>query len=374
MRIAIIGPAHPLRGGLSTFNMILAREMQNEGHDVKIFTFSLQYPSLLFPGKSQYSEEAAPADLEISVCINSVNPLNWFISARRVLEWKPDIVIFRYWLPFMGPSLGTMARLIRSKSHARIIAITDNVIPHEKRPGDKWFTKYFISSCHGFVTMSESVLKDLTPFLRGQKAIYHPHPLYNSFGPLMDRDDALNQLGLSKDVRYVLFFGFIRDYKGLDLLLKAWADEKLRQLPVKLIIAGEFYTDARPYEELIQQLELEGRIIRHHDFIPDSEVNLWFSASDLVAQTYKHATQSGVTQIAYFYGKPMLVTKVGGLAELVPHGKVGYVTEPQAEEIAAAMFDFFAHQRLEKFTEGVKFESSKFSWKSFIHQIIHVVG
>lgn len=374
MRIAVIGPAHPLRGGLSTFNMILAREMQNEGHEVKIFTFSLQYPSLLFPGKSQFSDEPPPSDLEIDVCINSVNPLNWFISARKVIEWKPDVVVFRYWLPFMGPALGTIARLIRSKCHARLVAITDNVIPHEKRPGDKLFTKYFLSSCHGFVTMSKSVLKDLEPFLGNQPAQYHPHPLYNSFGPLIDREQALKQLGLSSDFRYVLFFGFIREYKGLDLLLEAWSDERLKRLPVKLIIAGEFYTNAQPYDELIDRLNLGDRIIRKHDFIPDSEVNLWFSASDMVAQTYKHATQSGVTQIAYFYGKPMLVTNVGGLAELVPHGKVGYVTDPDPKQIADALVDFFVHDHLDKFTEGVKLERLNFSWSSFIQQILHVVG
>lgn len=374
MRIAAIGPAHPLRGGLSTFNMILAREMQNEGHEVKIFTFSLQYPSLLFPGKSQFSDEPPPSDLEIDVCINSVNPLNWFISARKVIEWKPDVVVFRYWLPFMGPALGTIARLIRSKCHARLVAITDNVIPHEKRPGDKLFTKYFLSSCHGFVTMSKSVLKDLEPFLGNQPAQYHPHPLYNSFGPLIEREQALMKLGLSSDFRYVLFFGFIREYKGLDLLLEAWSDERLKRLPVKLIIAGEFYTNAQPYDELIDRFNLGDRIIRKHDFIPDSEVNLWFSASDMVAQTYKHATQSGVTQIAYFYGKPMLVTNVGGLAELVPHGKVGYVTDPDPKQIADALEDFFVHDHLDKFTEGVKLERLNFSWSSFIQQILHVVG
>lgn len=370
-KVAIIGPAHPLRGGLSTYNMILAAEFKKQGYDCRIYTFSLQYPSFLFPGTSQYSDEAAPENLHIEVCINSINPFNWLSSAKKIRSWKPDLVIFRYWLPFMGPCLGTLARLLSFRSERRIVAITDNVIPHEKRPGDLIFTRYFLNGCHAFVSMSKAVLEDLKKF-SSKPAIYHPHPLYNSFGPAMEREKAVEQLQLDPAYRYILFFGFIRKYKGLDLLLKAFADPRLRAMPIKLIIAGEFYTDAQEYEEIIADYDLEDALVRLHHFIPDSQVNAYFCASDLVAQTYHHATQSGVTQIAYYYGIPMLVTRVGGLAELVPDEKVGYVTDINTNEISNKLFDFFSNHRFEEFSENVRIEGAKYSWESLIQSIIDV--
>lgn len=370
-KVAIIGPAHPLRGGLSTYNMILAAEFKKQGYDCRIYTFSLQYPSFLFPGTSQYSDEAAPENLHIEVCINSINPFNWLSSAKKIRSWKPDLVIFRYWLPFMGPCLGTLARLLSFRSERRIVAITDNVIPHEKRPGDLIFTRYFLNGCHAFVSMSKAVLEDLKKF-SSKPAIYHPHPLYNSFGPAMEREKAVEQLQLDPAYRYILFFGFIRKYKGLDLLLKAFADPRLRAMPIKLIIAGEFYTDAQEYEEIIADYDLEDALVRHHHFIPDSQVNAYFCASDLVAQTYHHATQSGVTQIAYYYGIPMLVTRVGGLAELVPDEKVGYVTDINTNEISNKLFNFFSNHRFEEFSENVRIEGAKYSWESLIQSIIDV--
>lgn len=371
-KVAIIGPAHPLRGGLSTYNMILATEFKKQGYDCRIYTFSLQYPSFLFPGTTQYSDDPPPENLHIEVCINSINPFNWFSSAKKIRAWKPDLVIFRYWLPFMGPCLGTIARILKYRSHRRIIAITDNVIPHEKRPGDRLFTRYFINGCDGFLSMSRAVLNDLKAF-SNKPAVYHPHPLYNSFGPEMSREDALKQLQLDPAYRYILFFGFIRKYKGLDLLLKAFADPRLRALPIKLIIAGEFYTDGQEYEDIIANYDLEESLVRHHHFIPDKQVNAYFCASDLVAQTYHHATQSGVTQIAYYYGIPMLVTRVGGLAELVPNEKVGYVTEIDVEEISNKLFDFFSNHRFDEFNKNISLERSKFSWENLIESITNVV-
>jgi D-inositol-3-phosphate glycosyltransferase len=371
-RIAIIGSAHPLRGGgLSTFNMILARELQQLGHEVVIFTFSLQYPSFLFPGSSQYTDEPAPDDLDIRVTVNSINPFNWVYSAYKIRKWNPDLVILRYWIPFMGPCLGTIARLLRLTHNCRLVAITDNIVPHEKRPGDKLFTTYFLGSCHGYLSMSKAVLQDLKSFTN-KPAVYHPHPLYNNFGPALEREQAAQQLQLDPNDRYLLFFGFIRKYKGLDLLLKAFADERLRAFPVKLIIAGEFYTDPEEYEAIISAHHLEPYVVRHHRFIKDEEVSAYFSLCDMVVQTYHHATQSGVTQVAYYYGKPMLVTNVGGLAELIPHGKVGYVVDINEVAISDALVDFFSNERLAEFSENAILERSKFSWENLIHSLIHV--
>ena len=363
MNVVIIGPAYPLRGGLATYNERLARAFSAAGDEVRIVTFSLQYPDFLFPGQTQFSTEPGPADLAIEVSLNSVNPFSWLKVGRRLRAERPDLVIFRFWLPFMGPALGTVARLVRGNGHTRVVAITDNVIPHEKRPGDGPLTRYFLSACDGFVTMSRSVLGDLQRLGFGQKpALYRPHPLYDNFGPIKPKGEALAALQLPKTTRYLLFFGFIRAYKGLDIMLEAFADARLVSLPIKLIIAGEFYEDSAPYEELIRRYNLEDRIIRATDFIPNEKVADYFCAADLIVQPYKNATQSGVSQIAYHFERPMLVTDVGGLAELIPAGVVGYVVPPMPAAIADAVVDFYAQQREEAFTAGVREQKKQFSW------------
>lgn len=275
----------------------------------------------------------------------------------------------------MGPALGTIGRIISGNKHTRILAITDNVVPHEKRPGDWIFTKYFLSACHGFITMSKSVLEDLKKFVPEKPADYQPHPLYDNFGESLPKTVAKTTLKLDPETNYLLFFGFIRAYKGLDLLLEAFADERLVALKnVKLIIAGEFYEDAAPYEYLIEKYQLENRIVRATDFIPNSLVSAYFSAADLIVQPYKHATQSGVSQIAYHFDKPMLVTDVGGLAELIPDGEVGYVTQPNAKAIADAIYGFYTSGKEGYFIEKVKFYKQQFSWKSMIAAIKEVAG
>jgi glycosyltransferase involved in cell wall biosynthesis len=367
MNIIIIGPAYPLRGGLATYDERLARALQAAGDRVRIVTFSLQYPNFLFPGQTQFSTEPGPTDIDIEVSINSVNPLTWWQVGRRLRRERPDMVIFRFWLPFMGPALGTVARLVRGNGHTRVVAITDNVIPHEKRPGDGPLTRYFLSACDGFVTMSRSVLSNLQQLGFGNKpALYRPHPLYDNFGPAKPKAEALAALSLPAQFQYVLFFGFIRAYKGLDILLEAMADPRVAALPVKLIIAGEFYEDAAPYEALIKKYHLESRLVRATDFIPNEQVANYFSAADMVIQPYKNATQSGVSQVAYHFGRPMLVTDVGGLAELIPHGVVGYVVPPTASAIADALVDFYTHNREEALAAGVRQEARKFSWEVMV--------
>jgi D-inositol-3-phosphate glycosyltransferase len=375
MKVVIIGPAYPLRGGLATYNERLARAFQSAGDEVRIVTFSLQYPDFMFPGQTQFSTEAGPTDLAIEVSLNSVNPLSWVGVGRRLRQERPDLVVFRFWLPVMGPALGTVARLVRGNGHTRVVAITDNVVPHEKRPGDKPFTRYFLSACDGFVTMSRKVLADLQDLGFSKKpALYRPHPLYDNFGPAKPKEVALAALGLSAEVRYVLFFGFIRAYKGLDILLEAMADPRVAALPIKLLIAGEFYEDAAPYEALIQKHNLESRLVRATDFIPNERVADYFSAADLIVQPYKHATQSGVSQVAYHFGRPMLVTDVGGLAELIPAGLVGYVVPPTAVAIADALVDFYGNDREEAFAAGVRQERTKFSWEVMITALKEVAG
>ena len=374
MKIIILGTAYPYRGGLSAFNERLAREYQEQGHEVEIYTFTHQYPDFLFPGKTQYSTEPAPEGLKIVRKVHSYNPFNWFKVGREIKRKKPDLMITKFWLPFMSPCFGTIARIVRRNKHTRLISILDNVIPHEHRIGDKLFVRYFIRPTDGFVAMSKSVLADLRLFTKDKPAVFSPHPLYDHYGERLPRETALKMLNLPADQRYVLFFGFIRAYKGLDLLLEAFTDDRLRQQNVTLIVAGEVYGDPEPYHTHIKELGIEDRIVLCTDFIPDSEVNRYFSAADIVAQPYKTATQSGVTQVAFHFEKPMLVTNVGGLPEIVPDGKIGYVTEPDSKQIADALCRFFTEKKQEEFEANVVEEKKKYAWSAFTAAIGDVMG
>ena len=372
-KVIIIGSAFPLRGGgLATFNERLAREFQDLGYETIIYTFSLQYPGFLFPGKSQYSEEEAPENLDIRVRINSINPFNWIVAGNQISREMADLVVYRFWLPFMGPCLGTIARIIRKNKKSRQVAITDNIIPHEKRPGDKWFTSYFLSGMDGFIAMSQSVLHDISIFDTQKPRAFVPHPLYDNFGEKIDRETAIKNLKLDPAYRYILFFGFIRAYKGLDILLDAFAEKEVEKLPLKLIIAGEFYQDSKEYETQIENLGIENRIIRCHHFIPNAEVANYFCASDLVVQPYKEATQSGVTQVAYHFNVPMIVTDLDGLRENVPDGKVGYVTEANKKAVAGGIVKFFSESKLNEFSENMEVEKKKFSWISLVNKLFEV--
>jgi D-inositol-3-phosphate glycosyltransferase len=370
----IIGPAYPLRGGLASYNERLCRAFIEEGHSCRIITYSLQYPGFLFPGKSQYSDQPAPKDISIEAIVNSINPFNWLSVGKKIRKENPDLVIFRYWMPFMGPCQGTIARQIRKNGHTRIVAITDNIIPHEKFPLGKMLTRYFVRSCDAFVTMSKKVLADLSAIAPTKPAVFIPHPLYDNFGAKVERTAALKAIGLDPAFRYFLFFGFIRKYKGLDILLQAFADERLRKFPVKLIIAGEYYEDAAPYKDLIARLNLGEHVVQRNDFIPDDEVRNYFSASDFIVQTYRSATQSGVTQVAYHFEKPMLVTDVGGLSEMVPHGKVGYVVPVNEKAVADAFVDFLEKDRKDEFLSGILEEKKKYSWKAMVAGLMEQAG
>jgi len=357
---------------LAAYNERLAREFQELGHEVTIETFTLQYPSLLFPGKTQLADWEPPEHLNIIRSVNSVSPLNWIRTGERIRKEKDDLVLIKYWIPFMAPCFSTLARLVRKNGTTRVICIADNIIPHERRLGDAYLTRIFLNSIDGMVTMSESVSADVSLFNRDLPVRLSPHPLFDDFAEIVSRESALKCLTLDPGYRYLLFFGFIRDYKGLDWLLKAFSDERLRRFPVKLIVAGEFYTDSKPYFDLIRQLQLQEHVILKTEFIPNNEVNRYFCASDMVVQPYKQATQSGVTQIGYYFNKPMLVTHVGGLPEIIPHMKVGYVVEPHPEAIADALVDFFQEERLQEFSANAETEKQKYRWENLVNAIFEV--
>jgi glycosyltransferase involved in cell wall biosynthesis len=365
--IILIGPAYPLRGGIADSDHSLALAFQAQGHQVKMLSFSLQYPSLLFPGKSQYDTSSVAPNLEVHSLINSINPISWFRAARWLEKQKPDLIITRFWLPFMAPSLGSVLRWSGLIKKIPCIALCDNVIPHEKRFGDKLLTSYFLKSMNRFLVMSRSVGEDIKSFVSNAKTLHHPHPVYDQFGDSILKEEAISLLGLDPSKKHILFFGFVRKYKGLDLLIEAMKD---LSDDINLLVAGEFYEDESGYRKMVEDFGLSSRAHFFSDFIPQDEVRNYFSAADMIVQPYRTATQSGVAQIAYHFNKPILVTDVGGLPEIVPHLKAGYVVEPNPSEIVEAITDFYEHQREAEMSAFVAQEKLKYSWSHMAQEIL----
>lgn len=372
MKIYILGPVNPFRGGIAALNERLAIQLINEGHETYLINFTVQYPTFLFPGKTQFTDSKPDSRLRIRRLLNSINPINWLRVGIRLKKEKPDVLIVRFWLPFMGPSTGTVCKIIKRNKHTKIIALVDNLLPHEPRVGDRQFTNYFINQTDGLIAMSQSVFNDLDLFRKNQPKLLTPHPIYDHYGKVIKKEVAIKSLNLNPAFHYILFFGFIRDYKGLDLLLQALATEKLKNKKVKLIIAGEFYSNEEKYTSLIKKLNLSDKIEMYNDYIPDKNINQFFCACDIIAQPYKSATQSGVTQVGYHFNKPMLVTNVGGLPEIIEHNKAGYVVDVNAESIANSLYDYFENNREEEMTNAVMVAKDKFKWENLTNTIFKI--
>lgn len=366
MKIAIIGPAYPYRGGIANFSERLAHEFSLHKDDVCLYTFSMMYPHFLFPGKTQYAETALTYNLKIDRLINSINPFNWWQVARKIAKQNYDIIFVAYSIPFMSPCLSTISRTIRKNCNSKIISITHNLIPHERRIGDNWLSTYFVNSCHAHLTLSEKVKNDIIQIQPKAKVVVANHPIYDTFGEAVEKNSAINKLKLDINKKYILFFGLIRAYKGLDLLLDAMPTIIKYDNTIQLIVAGEFYDDEQVYLNKIKNNNIENNVIIHNYFIPEDTVNLYFGASDIVVQPYKNGTQSGVTQVSYHFNKPMIVTNVGGLPEHVPHNVVGYVCEPNAVSIAQSVIDFYSENKERVFIENIKIEKNKYSWHNLV--------
>jgi glycosyltransferase involved in cell wall biosynthesis len=372
--LILIGTSWPFRsGGIATFNERLATAFQAQGYTVTIYTFSLQYPSFLFPGKSQYSDQPQPTNLTILPKINSINPFNWLKIGREIKKRKAAIVVVRYWMPFFGPCFGTILRMVRKNNYSKIVCIADNIIPHEKRIGDTLFTRYFVTPIDAFITLSQKVAEDAKTFTL--KPIHTVvHPLYDHFGDMVDKQSAANYLQLNPNINYILFFGFIRKYKGLDLLLDAMAilkAEPNKQLPT-LIIAGEFYEGAEKYLQQIKNTGLENSVKLFTQFIPDNDIPYYFGISDFVIQPYKQATQSGVTPLAYHFEKPLLVTNVGALPEMIVADNSGIVTEPTAAAIAAGISALYLLGE-NHFLAELRKNKQKYNWDKLTNTIVESI-
>ncbi len=370
MKITILGPAHPYRGGLAAIMQSIAREYSRRGDEVLIRTFTLQYPEFLFPGESQTVDSDPPQDISIVRCVNTVNPLNWISVGLKIRSEAPDILLLKYWTPFMAPCFGTIARVATSNGHTKVICQIDNVEPHEHHIIDRPFNRYFLGSVDGFIYMSDQVHNELKAY-SSAPALFSPHPMFENFGARFQKDVACEALKLDPSQRYALFFGLIRDYKGLDILFDAWAQLKATGAITnkKLIVAGEFYTSKEKYYEQIKRLGIEDDIIMHDHFIDDSNVANYFSLSDFVVLPYHTASQSGVTQIAYNFCTPMIVTRVGGLPEIVPDGRVGYLCDPTSESVAEAIEKIWRPNIIEQFGVNLIEERKRFSWSAMCDKI-----
>lgn len=379
MKIAFLSTFYPFRGGIAQFNASLYRAFEKE-HSVKAFTFTRQYPDFLFPGETQMVTAKDNADnIPSERILDTLNPLTYFSAASQIKEFAPDILVMKYWMSYMAPSLGTVAKRVRNqvvqtpslredRGGPRIMTILDNVIPHEKRFFDEAFTKYFLRQNHGFVVMSDSVKNDLLTLAPDAKYISHPHPLYDHFGKSVDPSEAKKKLNIPVGKKVVLFFGFIRDYKGLDLLIEAMS--KLNEEYV-LVIAGEAYGSFDKYAQQIERLGVKDKISLHVRYISDDEVPLFFSSADVCVLPYKSATQSGITSIAYHFDLPMIATDTGGLKESIHHEKTGLiVSTPNSKLIAQAIEQYFVQNKKAEFRNEIKLLKSKLSWSSLSNAII----
>ncbi len=368
MKIILTGPSFPFRGGIANFNDSLYNALVNE-HDVQIIGFSLLYPAFLFPGKSQYENGSEKAGHVSGRLINSINPLSWFSAAGEIAGKRPECVVIHYWTPFLAPALGTIARLVKRRSDVKVIGLIHNITPHEKTPASPILNKYFLKSCDSFITLSLPVHDELQSLGIQKPVRVIPHPLYDIFGEPVSRQVACRHLDLDEHQYHILFFGMIRQYKGLDLFLKAGASSRLEHLNLKLIVAGEFYEGRDKYSRLVKELGLEKKVIFTDGFVPGSEVPYYFGAADLVVLPYRSATQSGVTKIAFHYDKPVLVTNVGGLDQEIANGVTGYVCSKDPDDIAVSIADYFDNRRSDEFTENIRTVKKRYSWEELARGI-----
>ncbi len=372
MKIVIVSPAYPLRGGIAHSAGLLYKEL-SKNNDVTLITFKRQYPNFLFPGKSQTESVEASDRISTEVILDSINPFNWNYTAKQIINIKPDLVIFKHWLPFFAPCYGWIAKKIKKDSKAKLLAVCHNIIPHEKRIGDKTLSKYFLKKMDYFIPLSDQVKKDLYLFIKNPVYKLLPLPVFSLFGEKVDKEEAKKSLKLT-DEKIILFFGFIRDYKGLDVLIEAFSIVR-KEMDVKLIVAGEFYESEEKYLNLISKYHLENFIILKKDFIPISEVKYYFSVSDAVLLPYKSATQSGIVQVAVNFCIPVIATNVGGIGEVIEDGKTGYVVEKENPTmLARAIIRFYNEGKEKEFSLNMSSLKEKYSWQNFVKGMFELIN
>ncbi|RPH95943.1 glycosyltransferase [candidate division KSB1 bacterium] len=377
MRIVIVGPAYPLRGGIAQYLAVLYQKLTDAGHEAKFVSFIKQFPKLLFPGKTQLDDSRDVINVHPAAKFAPLGPVSWLRTAREVASFNPDLVIFKWWMPFFGLGYWAVQRWVRKHTKARVLYIIDNVIPHEHRPGDKFLTRLAFSQTDFFVSQSQAVERDLFtwfPDLDRKRTAFSPHPVYDCY-PVFPgtQAEARAAAGLSREGRWLLFFGFVRRYKGLDILINALPAIHKKFSDVKLAVVGEFYGPREEYDKIIRDLGLTNAVSVRADYCPNEEVGKYFAACDAVVLPYRTATQSGIIQVAYALDLPVITTNVGGLSEVVMDGVTGMVVPPEnPAAIAAAVVKFYEQGGRNAFIENVRKESRRYSWDAMMETILNL--
>jgi glycosyltransferase involved in cell wall biosynthesis len=374
MRICLVGPAHPYRGGIAHFTAMLARELR-AGHEVQVVNFARLYPSLLFPGRTQFDESASALAVESLRVIDSINPLTWLRAARAVCAFRPDVVVFQWWQPFFAPAFRAMCGRIRAASRARIVFLCHNVLPHESSPLDRRLVKWALGGAHGCVVQAREDGTILSGLLPGARVEFNPMPVFDLFAPA---DAGVSRAGararLAVGGRVVLFFGLVRAYKGLATLLEAFARAGSR-LDATLLVVGEFYDERKPYDEAIRALGIGERVRVVDRYVPNEDVPVYFRAADVVVLPYVSATQSAIVQTAFSFEIPVIVTAVGGLPDVVADGVTGFVVPPRSpDELAAAMIRFFEEDAGARMSAAIRERSGQFAWSGCVRAILRAAG
>ncbi len=374
MKIFIVGTAYPLRGGIAHYVALLYQQLTAMGHAVEIISFKRQYPRWLFPGKTQADQSQAVVPIPAKPLIDSINPFTWFKTFRYIYHARPELVIYKYWLPFFAPCYGTIVLLTRLFTKTKSLFIGDNIVPHEKIPLVDWaLTHWALCAVDYFIVQSAAVRRDLLTFKPQANFAEIPHPVYEIFQENYTQSQARQRLNLAARERVLLFFGYVRPYKGLNYLLDA-LPEVLAEMPVKLLIAGEFYADEAQYRQQIEQLGLWPHVLLKSDYIPNEEVGLYYAAADVVVLPYITATQSGIVQIAYHYNKPVITTNAGGLPEVIAEGRTGFIVPTRdSKALARAITHFFKVRETIDFAQNIAEHKKQYSWERLAQAIIHFV-
>lgn len=372
MKIAMIGPVHPYKGGIAHYTDLLCRALREDGNEVQLYSFKFQYPKLLYKKPQKDMKSSGFGTNDADFCIHTLNPFNWIRVADRIKKQKPELIILQWWHPYFAPCFWSICKLLRRE---KILFVCHNVFPHERFPLDRLLTKWTLGCGRYFITQSKMDARDLLSVKHDAVYRVTPHPTYGMFCKQgMSMQKAREQLQIDQGQRALLFFGFVRKYKGLQYLLEAMKLLKERDFKVQLWVVGDFGEDKDEYVEQIRRFEIGDQVQMVEGYVPDDEVEKYFAASDLVVLPYLSATQSGIVQIAFGFEKPVLVTEVGGLPDVVTNGKTGYVVEPRsAEMIAEAIMDYYINNRREAFVSQIEKEKDRFSWKTFVDTMMEMV-
>lgn len=374
MRICLVGPAYPYRGGISHFTQMLSATMTAEGHEPHIVSFTRLYPSFLFPGRTQYEEQGARVRIEGERVIDSIDPRSWKRAGRAVANFKPDVIVVQWWHPFFAPAFrGVISNARKFAGRPSVVYLCHNVLPHESSRHDRMLVRWGLAKADAFLVQSQEDRIKLLAIHPGARVGVTPHPTYTQFAEgSLTRQDARQRLELKG--RVLLFFGLVRAYKGLHTLLQAYA-KVAEKLDATLMIVGEFYENRAPYDAEISALGIGARVRVVDRYIPDEEVEVYFRAADLVVLPYKSATQSGITQTAFAFERPVVVTAVGGLPDVVDDGVTGFVVPPDDPgALAGAIERFFATGAAESMAAAIRAQSDRFSWKGCVNALLALAG